>query len=602
MRLFFRYLVLSVSDFRNVQFLYFNFSIPCVSLEFDHEVSTLPHPPEMLRKDISNEWRFDRSNFTTRTGSSPFSFLSSINDEDAEELAGFETKFKKFLYGGISVQRLVPDAELVNATTRRERRTLWLMLPEVGSLRLGYISKVDDGAASPTHSRRGGNPNSIYKRRESSYENDDEYSYDYSEALSTGASTFVTEDSGLYTGYTEDYTVDDTMDGSSIVSRQKNVRLSSKHSLALTGVVCLSQEPKVSIRFSVDDTTEHLRVINIEDESGANLLFLANNLREAELLTCGLKLLLERETSRLGLRGGIPLSKLWQSEGDKHNLNQHSPMPQANDRSAHRPEHRDQYSVSSEEMSENDDSIFTRESEAVSRQSWSKQQGREYAPNQTSHKSKRSEGSRRSEHIKQYHDAEYDTKIDQKYVLGKEIIEEVASKILLPLPLPLCRVLLLDSSSPVVMQWDTARGDRNFTKGSWTFPPGNPREKQRYDSEHQLIAKGSLTGAHRTISFDRKRNGSMVRLSETLIVDTDNSEKVAMNIVERMPRRGFAIKIRLFLRAKSPHSCLATVLGEVRPMGRDLSDQAAVHRAFCLVRDEINVRYGMEGGEYRILI
>mmetsp|Transcript_27117 Transcript_27117/g.42138 ORF Transcript_27117/g.42138 Transcript_27117/m.42138 type:complete len:1271 (+) Transcript_27117:357-4169(+) len=565
------------------------------SLEFDHEVSTLPHPPEMLRKDISNEWRYDRSNFTTRTGSSPFSFLSSINDEDAEELAGFETKFKKFLYGGVSVQRLVPDAELVNGTTRRERRTLWLMLPEVGSLRLGYISKVDDGAASPTHSRRGENPNNLYRRRES-YENDDEYSYDYSEALSTGASTFVTEDSGLYTGYTEDYTVDDTMDGS-IVSRQKNVRLSSKHSLALTGVVCLSQEPKVSIRFSVDDTTEHLRVINIEDESGANLLFLANNLREAELLTCGLKLLLERETTRLGLRGGVPLNKLGRPEGDKHHLNQPSPMPQPRDRSAHRPENRDQYSVSSEDMSENDDSIFTRESEAVSRQSWSKPQRRDYsAPDQTSLKSNRSEGSRHSEHINQYQDAEYDTKNAQKYVFGKEIIEEVASKVMLPLPLPLCRVLLLDSSSPVVMQWETARGDRNFAKGSWTFPPGNPREKQHYDSEHQLIAKGSLTGAHRTISFDRRRNGSVVRLSETLIVDTDSPEKVAMNIVERMPRRGFAIKIRLFLRAKSPHSCLATVLGEIRPMGKDLSDQAAVHRAFGMVRDEITARYGMDGG------
>ena len=59
-----------------------------------------------------------------------------------------------------------------------------------------------------------------------------------------------------------------------------------------------------------DDKTEHLRVISIKDVSGTSLLFLANNFREAELLLCGLKLLLERETGRLGVRGGRPLSSL----------------------------------------------------------------------------------------------------------------------------------------------------------------------------------------------------------------------------------------------------------------------------------------------------
>ena len=29
--------------------------------------------------------------------------------------------------------------------TRREKRTLWLMLPEIGSLRLGFVSKMKDG-------------------------------------------------------------------------------------------------------------------------------------------------------------------------------------------------------------------------------------------------------------------------------------------------------------------------------------------------------------------------------------------------------------------------------------------------------------------------
>jgi hypothetical protein len=31
--------------------------------------------------------------------------------------------------------------------TRREKRTLWLMLPEVGSLRLGFLSKAQDNGS-----------------------------------------------------------------------------------------------------------------------------------------------------------------------------------------------------------------------------------------------------------------------------------------------------------------------------------------------------------------------------------------------------------------------------------------------------------------------
>ena len=47
--------------------------------------------------------------------------------------------------------------------------------------------------------------------------------------------------------------------------------------------------------------------MSIQDVSGTSLLFLANNVREAELLVCGLKNLLERETAHLGVHGGLPL-------------------------------------------------------------------------------------------------------------------------------------------------------------------------------------------------------------------------------------------------------------------------------------------------------
>ena len=102
-----------------------------------------------------NDWRYDRSTIArkgeilennSRTAGYPlYSFLSTLNSEEADEFAIFETKFKKFMYGGVSVQRLLPNAPPTRSgMTQREKRTLWLMLPEVGSLRLGYVSKLKD--------------------------------------------------------------------------------------------------------------------------------------------------------------------------------------------------------------------------------------------------------------------------------------------------------------------------------------------------------------------------------------------------------------------------------------------------------------------------
>jgi len=112
----------------------------------------------------------------------------------------------------------------------------------------------------------------------------------------------------------EEVTLDsalNTKDGGSTIGhniRTGNVQLSNRYSVALTDVTVLSQEPQVPVRFKGEDMMEHLRVISIQDVSGTSLLFLANNFREAELLVCGLKLLLEKETARLGVRGGLPLT------------------------------------------------------------------------------------------------------------------------------------------------------------------------------------------------------------------------------------------------------------------------------------------------------
>jgi hypothetical protein len=122
------------------------------SVEFTHEMSCLPRPPQVLRKDSAHGWYFNESTLVNQVEKPPppsskkiFRFLSSLNKEEAEECETFETQFKNFLYGGVSVQRLVPDSEGRSGRTGKERRTLWLMLPETGSLRLGFVSKLSDG-------------------------------------------------------------------------------------------------------------------------------------------------------------------------------------------------------------------------------------------------------------------------------------------------------------------------------------------------------------------------------------------------------------------------------------------------------------------------
>jgi lipid-binding SYLF domain-containing protein len=117
------------------------------SVEFTHEMSCLPRPPEILREDSSNAWYYDRSTLGEPNADQqePFTFLSTMNADESEECQAFEAQFKNFMYGGVSVTRLLPDTESRSGRTGKERRTLWLMLPEVGSLRLGFVSKLSDG-------------------------------------------------------------------------------------------------------------------------------------------------------------------------------------------------------------------------------------------------------------------------------------------------------------------------------------------------------------------------------------------------------------------------------------------------------------------------
>ncbi|CAB9498053.1 LAS seventeen-binding protein 3 [Seminavis robusta] len=549
------------------------------SVEFTHEMSCLPRPPEVLRKDSPNAWFYDRS--TLGDGApikqDPFNFLSTLSKKNAEACETFETQFKKFMYGGVSVQRLLPNTESRTGRTCRERRTMWLMLPEVGSLRLGFVSKLSDGESCVSNKSSTMRARQNDSNRHSMTEGD----------LVTVESEEVTLDSALYTD----------KDGASTIGqiRTGNVQLSQKHSVALTDLTLLSHDPLVPIKFNPDDQTEHLRVISLQDVSGTSLLFLANNFREAELLMCGLKLLLERETARLGVRGGLPISALGGRVLDGAMSPtaargfRDTPSSSTTSGGRRRKGSRQMSGYASSEVEEFDDSGGEEGSQNPSkylpegRKSWGRVPGRSYMRGQAA----AMKGSQKS--------GTNESGVPQ-YVHGQLLVRDVAKKVRLPLPLPLCRVLLLDSTSPVIARWEKDRGDMNFDHTLWTFPPATPRELERHASEHSLIATGSMCGAHRTSAFDRMRNGSWVRLSETQIVDADDSEKLAITVSERMPRRGFSIKIRILLRAIKDNACEATVFAEIRPVGKDMSNQAAVHRAFLLVFNEIASRYGEEAG------
>jgi hypothetical protein len=352
--------------------------------------------------------------------------------------------------------------------------------------------------------------------------------------------------------------------------------------VALTDVVMLSQEPLVQIKFKGEDKTQHLRVISIQDVSGAILLFLANNFREAELLVCGLKLLLERESARLGVRGGLPISAL----GGRNIDGAMSPAAARGFRE-----------ISSSQLTSSPE-LSTRKPPGVvaerSRQSiienaaerklnrWGTQPGRDYMRGQAYAASDSTRPELRDQTV-------------PRYVHGQAIVKGIAKNVCIPLPIPLCRVLLLDSTSPVIKQWQKERGDENFDHSQWYFPPSTPRELERHSSEHQLIASGSMSGAQRTASFDRPRYGSLIRLSETYSVDTDDPKKISISIAENSPRRGFSVNLKIFLRATKDNLCDAGALVDVRPVGKDMSNQVAVHKAYHLVLDEIKLRYGVEG-------
>ena len=78
------------------------------------------------------------------------------------------------------------------------------------------------------------------------------------------------------------------------------------------------------------------------------------------------------------------------------------------------------------------------------------------------------------------------------YIQNEVIVHEISSKTCIALPFPLCRALILDSSSPVLKAWESSSRVFNFSKSPWSFPPDSCRPEYLNLPEHQLISFGAM--------------------------------------------------------------------------------------------------------------
>ena len=597
-------------------------------VEFLQELKSLP----ILPKDIAppeGPWKFDDENNNkyplagvkeqTSSSSSPSSTSPSLSLSESQ-IHEFYEAFSGFLFGGIAVEKLSPNKpELAweeippspAPAPAPEPRTLWLCQPESnGLLKIGLVSKLSNGSST----RRSGSllspirtPTPTPQHHQQQFFPQQLQQQDVDDRA-TIASEEVTLDSALMVRFkicillclyvflcmltclilalqTQDN--QSLLGGAStmMVSRPPHVELSRKHSMALVDIIRVSQAlPK-----GYKDTTEGNT--NNESKNGSVpelqiLCFETANQTlvvktpHASLLLAGLKILLEIETEKQGIRGG--------KRSARKSLKQK--------RGKQRPISLAACASSSEEEEDQDEWNLSPRSLASPGGDWVTPSPRRNFPGRNFLREEASNAMNNSNNKNSVNN-----KLP-KYSHGQLVIRDIAKRVHLPLSLSLCRVLLLDSSSQVISKWEQDRGDVDFERTPWTFPPATPRREAMLDSpyqdinsEHQLIASGSMCGAHRTISYERPRNGQMVRLSETHIVESDGSEKLVLYVSERMPRRGFSIKVKILLRAYN-QECEATVLGEIRPVGKNMSNPIAVHKAFLLVVEELQQRYGPHKG------
>ena len=252
------------------------------------------------------------------------------------------------------------------------------------------------------------------------------------------------------------------------------------------------------------------RLIQIKSVSGISLLFVTSTIPEAEVILCGLKVLLANEAVRWGRRGGARID----------------------------------FSLPSKYFLDDDD-CYSSTTMTTS----------------TSHHSSSNASNKYGGHL---------------------LLEDIVNNCIIPLPLPLCRVLLLDSNSPVISSWKLV-SDRYCP---WTFPTDYDKgvNSEKITDTQLLNSNKNLVGATRNL---KDKDGGIF---ETHFIDSDDEEKVTCTISEYLPRNGFSIQIRIIFRRNDDH-CKADIMAELRPTPSYIPKN---YPPPSLILQDLNSRFGTD--------
>ncbi len=358
------------------------------------------------------------------------------------------------------------------------------------------------------------------------------------------------------------------------------------------------------------------RFIKIDSVDGKTLFFIANSVAESVVLFCGLKLLIERETARVGIRGGKHIDGSNFSSPKTSNSRNSPPFSLKEEGEVEDAQNTipnksirhetlapaifEEKTYSSPTLTEDflvsDDNSNTHSANSTNSEKYSQP-----SPESNSLNSFYSHSSVSSYDNTGDCDDPQNVTSSLRYVQGKSLQSEIASNIAVPVPLPLCKALLLDATSPLAKKWEVDRGHLNYQYGEWNFKNISPRSTFDIDSFESALIGGKMAGGFRNVTFESMKNGQKINLHETWIVDIDEPDKFMFTITERMPSRGFSVKVGIVIRPSTINSCEVSMVGEFMPLSKNTSDQAKVHRAFVLLLSEVKGKYGQGGRGKRLM-
>lgn len=131
------------------------------NIEFSHEIFSLPSVPRspvVYNKDgKGDDWTKPWEASSTPViridgGEDGEGGKKNSNKNQRQDFDEFSKRFQHFLFGGITVERIVPHHHGSHKQQQnRQRRTIWVCAPQQGSLRFGFVSKLFSATAKTTN-------------------------------------------------------------------------------------------------------------------------------------------------------------------------------------------------------------------------------------------------------------------------------------------------------------------------------------------------------------------------------------------------------------------------------------------------------------------